>query len=169
MKEIWARIKDYSAYEVSNSGKIKRISPDYMGRIGLLNPVTTKHKNGYKRIMLYPDRKMFFVHKLVMESFIGHLPKGKQINHKNGTKDDNRLKNLEYCTPRENTAHSIKIGLRNNKGSFNVTSKLKEKDVLKIRKEYLLGNKTLRQLGKKYKVDETNIGHIIRRKTWKHI
>lgn len=170
MIEIWSKIKDYPHYEISDRGRIKRVIPDYMGRVGILHPVTCKHKNGYKRIMLYPTRKMFFVHKLVMECFTTYPGPNRQINHKNGRKNDNRLKNLEYCTAKENTLHSIKTGLRDNNGSKNNKAKLKEKDVLKIRKEY---NKksgiNCRYLAKKYNVCVSNIQYIIKRTTWKHI
>ncbi len=167
MIEIWAKIKNYPAYEVSTLGKIKRVIPDYMGRVGLLHPVTYKGENGYKRIMLYPDRKIFFVHRLVAEAFVGKS--SKQINHKNGIKDDNRLENLEWCTAKENTAHADKMGLRNVRGSKNSTSKLKEEQVLKIRRTYSFRNNTQKMLAKKYGVCLSTIAQIIRRKIWKHI
>lgn len=166
MAEIWAKIKNYPSYEISNLGKIKRIIPDYRNRIGILNPITSK---GYKRIMLYPDRKMFFIHKLVMEAFNGTIPGDKQVNHKNGKKNDNRLSNLEYCTAKENTVHAHKTGLVDNKGSKNNLAKLKESDVKKIRKEYGKKGVTYKSLAKKYKVVPSNIRFIVKKLTWKHI
>ena len=47
-----------------------------------------------------------------MLTFIGQYPKGKQINHKDTNKQNNRLDNLEYCTPKENTQHAYDNGLR---------------------------------------------------------
>lgn len=165
MIENWAKIKDYPSYEISDRGRIKRVVMDYRGRVGILSPVYSK---GYKRIMLYPTRKMFFVHRLVMESFASNPLNRKQINHKNGIKYDNRLVNLEYCTSKENITHAEKIGLRNSKGESNNKAKLTEKDVGKIRKEYnRKEGVTCKYLAKKYKVSPSNIQYIIKRKIWK--
>lgn len=168
-KELWTKIKDYPDYEISNQGKLKRVIPDFRGRTGIRIPTICKDKNGYLRIMLYPGRKIFFVHRLVMGSFIGKVPKGKQINHKNGKKQDNRLINLEYCTPKENTGHAEKMGLRNNRGSNNNLAKLSEKQVLEIRKTYYFRKNTQKMLAKKYGVCRDTIHQIINRKIWKHI
>jgi len=49
---------------------------------------------------------------LVAEAFLGYDPSTKYvINHKNGDKQDNDVKNLEICTRSENTLHAYKNGL----------------------------------------------------------
>ena len=42
------------------------------------------------------------VHRLVWETFVGEIPSGYQIDHKNTIRDDNRLENLRCVTPKEN-------------------------------------------------------------------
>lgn len=49
-------------------------------------------------------------HRLIAEAFFGKSDL--QVNHINGIRNDNRLVNLEYVTPRENILHSYRIGLR---------------------------------------------------------
>ena len=75
-----------------------------------LKPDTTN--KGYHRVSLSNDNvshKRLSVHRLVAEAFIpnpNHLP---QVNHINQDKTDNRVENLEWCTPLENLNHSAVI------------------------------------------------------------
>lgn len=73
--------------------------------------------NGYLSIRLVkPKPRTFLLHRLVLQSFKGE--NARPVNHKNGIKDDCRLSNLEFVTPRENTEHAIKTGLFNPRAVF---------------------------------------------------
>lgn len=50
------------------------------------------------------------VHSVVCAAFIGPRPDGLVARHVNGDARDNRLVNLEYGTPAQNTADSIRHG-----------------------------------------------------------
>jgi hypothetical protein len=41
----------------------------------------------------------------VAEAFIGKIPKGKEINHMDGNKHNNKVDNLEIMTRQENITH----------------------------------------------------------------
>ena len=47
------------------------------------------------------------VHRAMWEAFVGPIPEGMEINHKNLDRADNRLDNLELLTHRENIQHAI--------------------------------------------------------------
>lgn len=47
------------------------------------------------------------VHRAMWEAFVGPIPDGMEINHKNLDRADNRLENFELLTHRENIQHAI--------------------------------------------------------------
>ena len=80
------------------------------GRV--LKPGTTK--DGYLKVELFNNGTSCsrYVHRLVIEAFIGEIPAGLEVNHIFGQKADNRLENLEVVTHALNTKHAWDTGLR---------------------------------------------------------
>lgn len=78
----------------------------------ILHPVSIS--DGYVQVGLYKcgRRKKFLIHRLVAQAFLNNPNNLSQVNHINGIKNDNEMKNLEWCTGCENIAHSIKHGLK---------------------------------------------------------
>ena len=75
-------------------------------------------KIGYFSITIYLEKnrnKNYLSHRFVYECFYGLIEEGKQINHINSNRVDNRLKNLEVVTASENLAKSAK---KRNFGSY---------------------------------------------------
>lgn len=79
------------------------------------------NKEGYKKISIRKQNgknSSHFIHHLVAITFIGRRPDGMQVNHINGKKGDNRVENLEYVSPRENTTHAAKNNMSGYTGVY---------------------------------------------------
>ena len=127
--------------------------------------------SGYEYVHLCNGKgktKLFRVHRLVAETFIPNPNNLPEVNHKDGDKLNNNVKNLEWCTNLENMRHSVETGLRNVKGENNPSAKLTVKDVINIRKEYIPKSKEFGTvaLARKYGVTNVMIGKIIRNDCW---
>lgn len=103
--ERWKQIDKYPHYEVSDLGRIRSSikTPDR-----ILTP--QKNNRGYYRVQIRNElgTNSFYVHRLVADAFIPN-PEGKpHINHIDNNPANNSANNLEWVTPKENSAHSIK-------------------------------------------------------------
>lgn len=67
------------------------------------------NQRGYLMVTLMSDKSMPVnakIHQIVAHTFLGPQETGSVIDHRNGNKHDNRLKNLEYVSYRENVARA---------------------------------------------------------------
>jgi hypothetical protein len=159
-------VKGYEGlYFVNELGEV--FSYPKKTRKGIRKLLLNKHKQGYLLIDLCKNGKIkkHLVHRLVAEAFLENPLNKKQVNHINGIKNDNSLKNLEWNTSSENQLHSIRIGLRSTKGSKNSQSKLTEQEVLYIRNSKEIGS----VLCKQFNISHPTICDIRKYRSWKHI
>ena len=97
--EQWKTIDNHRGYQVSRDGIIRNKKN---GRI-LTNTNTGK---GYLKVNLSCNGKTITerVHRLVAFAFLGKPPKEKDIcHHINHNKSDNRVENLQWVTPKQNS------------------------------------------------------------------
>jgi hypothetical protein len=91
---MWKTVKGYSDYEVSSDGQIRNKTTKKV-----LKPKT--RWDGYKEVALRKNGQTISVkvHKAVASTY---GIKGQVINHKNGNRSKNSVKNLQGTTSSEN-------------------------------------------------------------------
>lgn len=103
--ERWLPIEGFEGrYEVSDLGRVRSLLT-YRGHPGPRIMVARPKRNGYLAIQLRRAdgvERGLFVHRLVMNAFVGPRPEGQETRHLNGDRTDARLSNLAYGTHVEN-------------------------------------------------------------------
>ena len=186
----WRPIKNAPYYLVSDEGHVKsveRFVKTFNGEKECLRhmpetyPLKEKDIRGYKNVSIVQydldmkpiKRYMRQVHRLVLETFnpVCNM-ENLQVNHIDGNKSNNKLSNLEWVTPKENTVHAHKVlnHKRDQDGENNSMSKLTTNQVIEIIKR-INGKKKERdsKIAKDYGVSRKTIENIRLNRTWKHI
>lgn len=186
----WRPIKNAPYYLVSDEGHVKsveRFVKTFNGKKECLRyipetyPLKEKDIRGYKNVSIIQydldmkpiKRYMRQVHRLVLETFnpVCNM-ENLQVNHIDGNKSNNKLSNLEWVTPKENTVHAHKVlnHKRDQDGENNSMSKLTTNQVIEIIKR-INGKKKERdsKIAKDYGVSRKTIENIRLNRTWKHI
>jgi hypothetical protein len=113
MEEQWRPVVGYeNEYEVSDQGRVRSLTRIFYqpARSGALYPYRKKGRLlkpgltsvGYPSVALC--RKTHLVHRLVAAAFIGPCPAGWEVRHKDGSRTNNAVHNLEYGTRKDNVA-----------------------------------------------------------------
>ena len=103
-------------YQVSNYGNVRRLrfinSKHNFEKVKQCKQ--TLNTWGYMTVNLSKNGKSNTkrVHRLVAETFLGESDL--QVDHIDGNKQNNKLDNLEYVTPKENTQRAWKNGIAKN-------------------------------------------------------
>jgi len=109
------RINDFPNYYISKGGCVCRY---YNHRFNRLKPQTV---SGYHRVILYYNGlgSPHLVHRLMAKTYLGCIT-DKQVDHIDGNKTNNNIKNLRICTPRENMSYQNKTSGNNPTGYSNI-------------------------------------------------
>jgi len=159
-KEVWLSVIGFDGhYIVSNFGNVASLNKtiklhhggDWRRKGTILK--SFPDKDGYLRVALHKNGKMFqySIHRLVCMTFMPMYEYKLQVNHKDGNKKNNCIDNLEWCTPQENIAHSVKFGLRKitKCGQDSPWSKLNNNQLYELLVSYK-GGSTVTDLAVKY-------------------
>jgi len=110
-------------------------------------------------------QRMFYVHHLVLEAFVGPCPPGLEASHKDGDPSNNHVSNLVWESHLKNVRRKIDHGTVA-KGINNGRAKLTWKKVSLIR--YLAREKNLSQssIARRFRVNKSTIAAIVSNRTW---
>lgn len=109
-------------YEVSNLGRVKSLARMVTagGRSGVTRHINLPNrivsgstlKTGHILVALSLNGKVHhrYVHRLVLEAFVGPAPQGHECCHYNGNGSDNRLENLRWDTRSANHLDKVRHG-----------------------------------------------------------
>lgn len=138
------------------------------------------------------ERRAVYAHRLSFEIHWGAIPAGLEVCHTCDNPACVRPDHLFAATHRENLQDASSKGrtafqrhpekaMRGDKHYLRINPSLAlrgedangailtETDVAEIRRSYASGESTQVDLGKKYGVDRTTIGRIVRQRTWRHL
>lgn len=167
-------IPGFVGYRIGNDGSVWscRVRGPGSFRIGkwYRMKATKSNSTGHVRVGLYNGKSAThcFIHRLVLEAFVGPCPEGMECRHfPDGDPTNNHVGNLIWGTPKQNAADrmvqgSERYGVANNK------AKLTDELVREIRTRYSSGGKQV-DLAEQFGVSQAVISCVIMRKTWKHV
>lgn len=167
--EEWRDIEGYDGdYQVSNLGKVRSHKRGNEWRP--LRP--SKDKDGYLAVILskHNKQKRYRVHRLVAMAFIPNSLNLPIVEHRDDNPKNAHVDNLFWSTENDNIHHAIERNLIL-RGEQNARAILTE-SVVKYLKEVCIPDDKkygIRPLARKFKIDHSTLGDIIKGKTWKHV
>jgi len=182
--EIWCDVTDFEGrYMVSSRGRIKSLkrlinSPQAGGKRELRERILKPwiDKAGYFRVELRnPEnakRSVLLLHRVFAKEFLPNPKELQTINHIDGIKTNNSLKNLEWCTQADNMRHAFKLGLAplpaTGKGELCPSSKLTEDQVSGIKTRIIEGE-SCESIAADFPVGGSAIREIKAGRSWCHV
>ena len=164
MIEKWGVHPIFSRYAISTVGRVMRVAKSRGTRPGRILKLSLAKKSGYLRVNLGGQVKT--VHSLVLETFVGPMPKNKEACHEDDDKRNNRISNLYWGTRSANYSDRVKNG-GGNHGERHGMAKLRNEQIPQIR--YLARTQPHRSVAVVFGVTESAIEHIISGRRWRKI
>ncbi|KKN82002.1 hypothetical protein LCGC14_0312690 [marine sediment metagenome] len=159
----WTDVLGLPDYQVSSGGHIRRSTSGKSTRVGRILKAQIA-KDGYLYLMV--RRHKIWIHRAVLEAFVGPCPEGQETRHLNGDPTDNCVANLAWGNRFEQREDARRHGTLPI-GERSWSAKLTEKQVREIRRLY--GSLSLRTLGQQFGVSHTAIRRAALGLKWRHL
>lgn len=178
-RKVAPKVKD-GTLVVHEDGRILRVKVWHRERHhGKLRPKecpprdATRPFGGYRGIRIVVTRGRLvscLAHRLLWHVLRGPIPRGLEVNHKDGNKLNNRLDNLELLTTSENCRHALRTGLIiPKKGSETSQAKLTEDQVLRLRRLVVTDGIRQQEAATMFGVSFQTVHLVVHGKRWKHV
>lgn len=175
----WKWVVGYKGYyKVSDTGEVKAVARTIRYRDGRTyhypERVLTKSKGNYfghvcANLSRGRKTERVFIHKLVLEAFVGPCPTGHQARHyPDPNPANNKLSNLSWATPKKNQADREEHGTTC-RGERCYNAILTEEDVQKIRSIREEKKLSYEKIGRMFGVNYVTVHDIVKRRRWKHV
>ncbi|WP_299577589.1 HNH endonuclease [uncultured Williamsia sp.] len=128
------------------------------------------HADGYG--VLQCQHEFWLAHRYSYQRFVGPIPPGAVVRHRNDTPIDVNPNNLELGSQADNVADMHERGRARKArpvGEMNAGHKLTDAEVRKIRNLRNNHGWKLRELSERFGVGESAVSAIARQKTWRHL
>lgn len=164
----WKILKECNRYEISDNGDIRLIST------GKYRTPTVNNRGYYVLSFRLDDgsRKMYQLHRLVASNFL-RAPSKKireaytnmksqivQVDHINRNRLDNNVKNLRWCTPKQNLDNADVHNKK--KGSEHIFSKVTQEQLDELTSAYYNGTLDTKEFAVRFGVDLSTINKYLR-------
>lgn len=161
--EVWA-FTHHPHYWVSNRGRVRSL----MRGDRMLKPGLTAQ--GYPSVVFGRKGGTQLVHRLVARAFLGPVPEGQEVRHKDDNRANAAAYNLEYGTRRQNIQDMIDRGRQNiprgeAKGAHVKLSGDKVRALRARRGEGV----SFRKLAKEFGVGATTVRSALGGRSWTHV
>ncbi len=127
-------------------------------------------RDGYRNVVFQYERKTrnCRAHKLIWMHLRGPVPKGLEINHIDGDRQNNVVTNLEVVTPKENMHHAIHVlGTKKVYVTTNPNARLKLRDIARI--FWWRGHGMLiREIAARLSTTKRHVTNILKRRHWRY-
>lgn len=128
MEEEWRCVKGYEGlYQISNYGRVRSFHNNPAKILSLKN--NSGWYLSFRAIDENGNRKTLRPHVEVAKAFLGEIPKGYHVHHKDGNKQNNRVDNLEIIHPSEHAKETIKQNANVIKGMNNYNEYIRPKRI----------------------------------------
>lgn len=171
-KPVLLNGKSIIGYRIGNDGSVwscrKRSCVVTLGNEWhQLKPIKKDTGHMMITVMVSGKQKCLYIHRLVLEAFVGPCPEGMECCHEDDNPSNNNLSNLRWGTRLDNSKDKKRNG-RTNRGEKSPTAKLTAEDVIAIRLRRNGGEKAV-DLSREYKMSYGAIMDILHYRRWSHI